>query len=96
MKKKVEVKGIEEALAKLPEGQREDARKALAEFAENFDPSDPPGQAVRSLPAGVSTCPNCNGPLTVDSAGVPLPDGGVVDFMDCATCDCAFAVPAAS
>lgn len=98
-KKDYTIEGVEEVLARLPEDQREGARKAITDMLADFDPDAPPGQPVIQIPLGQSTCPLCSGPIHADAKGIHVPTGDtvdVVDFFECPKCDRAFVAPAAS
>jgi len=92
------IRNLEEMLLKFPEDQREDMRKQITEMFEGMDTSKPIGTPVESLPEGQKNCPHCNGPLVdvhgKESRGVPLPNGSVVNIVDCKKCDVSFTVPA--
>jgi hypothetical protein len=92
--------GMEEALKRLPEDQREGARKAIEHaFGAGWDPSAI--KPVRPLADGVDTCPECGGKIRFhkDAAALP-PRGGsplaalgpakMVHFGECRKCEASF------
>jgi hypothetical protein len=87
-KKKFKIKGLEAALLKLPESQREEARAAVLASFEDFDPENNQGKPVEKLARGQMTCPRCGGPITVlQEEPVTLPGGDVVQLAECGPCD---------
>ncbi len=97
-KRKMRVLGLEECLARLPESERADARKAIEEAFSNPDELTARSKPVEQLPPGSTACPRCNGPLTFwkDSAVEAVRPGHLVRFGDCKACDLPFMVEALS
>jgi hypothetical protein len=93
MPKKVKIDGMEEALAKLPEEDREATRKEIEEMFADFDPKNPPGRRVIPLTGDEVTCPECGSVLRLEGSHTTiLPDGmpragTPIEFVHCAVCD---------
>jgi hypothetical protein len=95
-KKPLEIKNMEEVLAKLPEGKRASARAAILEMFQDYDPENPPGKLVLRLSADAVRCPVCGADLVLaykHTTRMPdRPEMGpdrdqVVEFSECAACE---------
>ena len=88
--------GMEEALKKLPEDQREAAKAAIERaFGDDWDPKAV--KAVRPLPDGAKVCPDCGGKLAFHKGATALPpnaggalEGKMVHFGECRSCEAPF------
>jgi len=87
-KKKPKIVLAKGALDRIPEEDREALMKTVTEAFADFDPENPPGKPVISIPPGTTVCPLCGGELT-DAHSVDLPgeEGGKALFLDCEACD---------
>jgi hypothetical protein len=96
MTKKVELVNLEEALAKVPEADRDMLREEIkALFADGMPEGAKP---VFRLAAGEKSCPNCGSELVY--AGPPgravILDGEPMRILECEPCDMVFDMPAPS
>ena len=95
MARKFQIKGAEALLAKLPEGEREQARRTIEEAFKDFDPGRPVGKPVFRLTGEEKTCPSCGEDLVLANhhtlklpERLDLPDAGkIVQFVQCAKCE---------
>lgn len=95
-KKKVEIQNLEEALAGVPEAERDMLREEIKALFANGLPEG--AKPVFRLAVGEQHCPNCNREL-IDAGpkgrAVMLGDEPV-QILECEPCDAMFERPAAS
>lgn len=88
--KKVKVVIPPEALTNFPEEERAEIEAEIRKMFENFDPNNPPGQILERV-AIDTACPNCGAPLTLEGTpAMTLPNGDIVETLECIPCDRAF------
>ncbi len=79
---------LEKALERVPADARDEMRETIEKLFEDFDPNNPPGQAVRPLSVADNDCPECGVKLRLCST-VEW-EGKLVSFLECPKCDACF------
>lgn len=94
MKTDYTVEGMEEALKNVPEEEREEIKKEIEELFKDFDPENPPGEAIYCSPEVLRECPNCgHKEFEFIDRNVDLAFEGKVDVIRCPSCDTLFSHP---